>query len=330
MFKKILKGVLKVVVEALLMLVKKKVEDKLDDLNRPKKGLVIRLLIIILTGIALIGLTAWATKLPELPSGVIIIRPLDKANNPYQREYEDMLYPTVRITTKTGTGSGVILTTKDTKDTKNTIYILTAAHVVGNYKEVDVIFYEYSHQDTKTLNASVVLTDTNKDLALLQIRNTKSEIRTARLAPRDYAYYLFTPVYVVGCSLGLNPRPSSGIVSAINFDSVEITAPILPGNSGGPVYDAKTHELIGIAVWVRLYGDQLITTMAGIVPINQVYDFLESFKLEVTGFKTEHETYNLQPETFHPLSRDNEVSDASAQHRELCRRMGLTKDWILR
>ncbi|MBI4834524.1 MAG: trypsin-like peptidase domain-containing protein [Planctomycetes bacterium] len=101
-------------------------------------------------------------------------------------------------------------------------------------------------------------------------------LKTAALADRDYQYYLFAPVYVVGCSLGLSPRPSSGIISAINFDSVEVSAPILPGNSGGPVYTADTHELIGIAVWVRLCGNQLVTTMAGIVPISEIYDFLDS------------------------------------------------------
>ena len=37
-----------------------------------------------------------------------------------------------------------------------------------------------------------------------------------------------------------------------------------------------THELIGITVWVRTYHGQLITTMAGIVPINQIHEFLDS------------------------------------------------------
>ena len=75
--------------------------------------------------------------------------------------------------------------------------------------------------------------------------------------------------------MGLPPRPSQGIISVIESDHWEITAPILPGNSGGPVYDARTYEVIGIAVWVKVYDGQLITTMAGIVPINQIYEFME-------------------------------------------------------
>jgi S1-C subfamily serine protease len=130
---------------------------------------------------------------------------------------------------------------------------------------------------------------TNKDLALLKITNPPAPaspfdkgglrgIFPAKLASKDYVPYLFAPVWVVGCSLGLNPRPSSGHISAICGFSWEVSAPVLPGNSGGPVYTADTHELIGIAVWVRLYGDQLVTTMAGIVPISEVYDFLDGYE----------------------------------------------------
>jgi len=90
--------------------------------------------------------------------------------------------------------------------------------------------------------------------------------------PKDYKPYIFTPVYTIGCSLGLNPRPSQGIISVIGTDNWEVTSPILPGNSGGPVYDAKTYQVIGIAVWVKVYDRQLVTTMAGIVPINEIYN----------------------------------------------------------
>ena len=127
---------------------------------------------------------------------------------------------------------------------------------------------------TTEIEAIVVITDTNRDLALL--RTQCDSVAKASLAPQNYIPYLFSPVWVVGCSLGLKPRPSFGHLSAL-CDSVanwEITAPVLPGNSGGPVYDARTYEVIGIAVWVKVCQGQLVTTMAGIVPINQIYEFL--------------------------------------------------------
>jgi hypothetical protein len=276
------KGVLKVLVEVVLNLLKTKVDEQFADKKNPpfrrpsRKGHTLRLLIILIAGILAIGLTAWATKPVDMPSDVIIIRPLPVEDNPYQKEYDELLSPCVMIETLTGRGSGVVIATTDEH---GYTLILTASHVVGKYAEVDVTFYDYSHQDTKTLSASVVITDSHKDLALLKVNQPNPfNPRCAKLASKDYVPYLFNPVWVVGCSLGLAPRPSSGCISVIGGFSWEITAPVLPGNSGGPVYDAGTHELIGIAVWVRLYGDQLVTTMAGIVPIGEIYDFLECYE----------------------------------------------------
>jgi hypothetical protein len=318
------KGILRVVIEIVLGLIKKKVEEKLEDLNKknpassakaesgdvaPRRGLrgrVIRLLIIVIVGITVIGLTAWATKPVELPSDVIIIRPLPIEDNPYQKEYDELLSPTVMIETLSGCGSGVVIATTDEH---GYTLILIASHVVGKYLSVDVTFYDYSHQATKTLSASVVITDTVKDLALLRVSAVKTY--SAKLAKRDYKPYLFTEVWVVGCSLGLDPRPSFGHLCALAVDSWEVSAPVLPGNSGGPVYDAGTHELIGIAVWVRLYGDQLVTTMAGVVPIGEIYRFLDG----VQQFNSSQVQLNLstnelmnQP-AFRISQTDDSISD---------------------
>jgi S1-C subfamily serine protease len=220
------------------------------------------------------------------------IKVLPNDFNPYQELYDNLLKPTVKISSAGGIGSGVIISATDSTD-----WILTAAHVVGNNSSVTVTFYSYI-SNTQTvlcdLRAFVVITDTNKDLALLRVLTfpkynkvsigtigSDSAVNTAKLAKKDYVPYLFTPIYAVGCSLGLNPRPSQGILTSISgypcssvADFWEISAPILPGNSGGPVFDAQTHEVIGIAVWVKVYHGQLITTMAGIVPITEIYKFL--------------------------------------------------------
>ena len=202
-------------------------------------------------------------------------------SNPYQEEYEQMLWPTVRIKTPFSTGSGVIFTAKNAKDAQN-IYILSAAHVVGDNSEVTVEIFTAKSAENAEIEATVLITDTNKDLALLATNTHElTRIYSARLAPSDYKYYLFTPVWTVGCSLGLNPRPSFGHFTSCSFVSIrgyEISAPILPGNSGGPVFDANTYEVIGIAIWVQTYQGQLITTMAGVVPITEIYEFLNSHR----------------------------------------------------
>jgi len=292
-----------------------------------------RLIMISLIGLSLV-VGVMPAELGETSApAVMTIRVAEPNPNPYHRLYEEMLYPVVRIETPDGVGSGVVIPSYNVtklqrynetlKQCNTETYILTAAHVVGNESTVTVTFYtplnplllEGTCMDESPLErgrgvlsfcAFVVITDTAKDLALLRINRdcfadarNDIKVRFARLAPRDYTPYIFTPVWVVGCSLGLDPRPSFGHITAITtpFNSPltkgdlggcwEVSAPIVPGNSGGPVYaecngvppnggNAKTYQVIGIAVWVRTYHGQLITTMAGVVPIQTVYEFLDN------------------------------------------------------
>ena len=221
--------------------------------------------------ISLLLLGATLTTENTEPTEILVID-LSKRlpENPYQEEYERMLYPTVRIKAGFSTGSGVVIDK----------YIITAAHVVGNQSEVTVEFFHRRDAENAEISAIVVITDTIKDLALL--KPSRPLPYKATLAPADYRPYIFTPVYSVGCSLGLVPRPSQGIITVIHRRDAEnaenyweVSSPILPGNSGGPVYDGKTFEVIGIAVWVHTYKNQIVTTMAGVVPINEIYKFLE-------------------------------------------------------
>ena len=242
-----------------------------------------RLLAIILW---LIAIALW---MPALPSGRQNHQTLTNQLSipaPYQSLYEEVLAPVVKITSKAGTGSGVIIATTDYTDEHRLtqVYILTAAHVVGDENEVQVIYYSYRRdaEFAEIIKATVVITDTIKDLALLKY-SSKHKLPCAKLASRDYKPYLFTPVYAVGCSLGYDPRPSEGILSALCASAVdywEISSPILPGNSGGGVFLKDTHELIGITVWVRTYRSQLVTTMAGVVPLQDIYSFLDRFATE--------------------------------------------------
>jgi len=221
-------------------------------------------------------------KSPQREEIAIVVVKAPEKRHPFQTEYEEMLYPTVRITAGFSTGSGVVISlehrAKSIEDSdskpyalRSTLYILTAAHVVEDQSVVDIELY-----DSTIITGTVVITDTTKDLALLCVSAVKPYF--ARLAPRDYTPYLFTPVYTIGCSLGLSPRPSAGMITAINKDNWEVSSPILPGNSGGPVYDARTFEVIGIAVWVRVYNGQLVTTMAGVVPIDEIYKFIDEYE----------------------------------------------------
>ena len=79
----------------------------------------------------------------------------------YEALYQDLLYPSVRITSLAGCGSGVIIAGAN----EHEYLILTAAHVAGNEAIADVELFD----STRPLPAFVVATDTGKDLALLRL-----------------------------------------------------------------------------------------------------------------------------------------------------------------
>jgi S1-C subfamily serine protease len=55
------------------------------------------------------------------------------------------------------------------------------------------------------------------------------------------------PIYAIGHPEGLNFTISNGIISRIMGDTIQISAPVSPGNSGGPVYDNRG-DLVGIVI----------------------------------------------------------------------------------
>ncbi|MBI4713357.1 MAG: trypsin-like peptidase domain-containing protein [Planctomycetes bacterium] len=238
----------------------------------------VRLMLISVIALCVMGIALSNRRGAEVAEITIVDFSKKPYVNPYQSLYEKLLYPTVRIKAGFATGSGVVIDD----------YILTAAHVVGD--ETSVIIETFYPEQTE-IEATVIITDTIKDLAL--IKPSRKPSYSARLAPKSYTPYIFTPVYTVGCSLGFTPRPSAGIISVIEKDYWEVSSPILPGNSGGPVYalvpsdddshaasrggNARTYEVIGIAVWVHTHQGQLVTTMAGIVPIGEIYEFLKEY-----------------------------------------------------
>ena len=251
-----------------------------------------RIMILVLVTLGFVmcdtGYPSTTLRVNQIPNYIEVVKAQGQPRHPYQDEYERMLYPTVRITAGFSTGSGVVISVPPGAPPSacsrpslrsgergaysvEGITILTAAHVVEDETTVNIELY-----NATVITGTVVITDTIRDLALIKPSGLMSY--SAQLAPRKYTPYLFTPVWAVGCSLGLPPRPSQGIISVIESGHWEVTSPILPGNSGGPVYDARTYEVIGIAVWVKVYNGQLITTMAGIVTIQNIHTFLEQVK----------------------------------------------------
>jgi S1-C subfamily serine protease len=111
--------------------------------------------------------------------------------------------------------------------------------------------------DTHTLQIlGTVAVDRHADLALLKVNNpAPALVLGARTSPS-----VGDKVYVVGNPLGLEGTFSEGIISGvrkIDADSIlQMTAPISPGSSGGPVMDSSG-AVIGIAVATFQNGQNL-------------------------------------------------------------------------
>jgi S1-C subfamily serine protease len=90
--------------------------------------------------------------------------------------------------------------------------------------------------------ASVVATSRQQDLALVWIaRHTGSAEFVQPIAPARDGENIF----VIGHPEGLKFSLSTGIVSGLRDQVLQISAPVSPGNSGGPVYDDRG-SLIGV------------------------------------------------------------------------------------
>jgi S1-C subfamily serine protease len=121
--------------------------------------------------------------------------------------------------------------------------LVTNAHVVGDalsagQQSVTLV------RGSNRLQASITRVSDSIDLAVLSVSQSLPplEVTTHSVAIGD-------PLVVVGSSLGLEGSVSSGIVSALRSaggeDYVQFSAPISPGNSGGPVVDRESH-VIGV------------------------------------------------------------------------------------
>ncbi len=134
---------------------------------------------------------------------------------------------------QTGAGSGFVITPDG--------YILTNSHVVGSAGNIDVIF-----TDGKSKAATLIGKDKSTDLAV--IHTDMSNLPYATLGAST-GLQVGQLVIALGNPFGFQSTVSTGVISALGRtlrsqdgrlieNIIQHTAPLNPGNSGGPLLDS--------------------------------------------------------------------------------------------
>ena len=186
--------------------------------------------------------------------------------------------------------------------------VITNAHVIpdkldNEHMEQVAVFYHKDNAD-KAIIAKEVALDKEHDLAVLKISGellpplklgSVSSVREGQL-------YAFTG-FPIGMVLGLYPVTHRGIVSAITpnvipmikfdlnnlkllrrlqdpYNVFQLDATAYPGNSGSPLYDPYTGEVIGVInkVFVQESKENVLSKPSGIsyaIPVNYVHKLLK-------------------------------------------------------
>ncbi len=170
-----------------------------------------------------------------------------------------------------GQGSGFIYDTAG--------HIVTNNHVVAEAKKLEVTFY-----DGTTVEAKVVGTDPDSDLAVVKVDVAAASLRPVTWGDSDKVLVGQRAV-AIGNPFGLEGTLTSGIVSALGRslpteegafripEIIQTDAAINPGNSGGPLLNSQG-EVIGIntAIVPRQsgFGERSFLGVGFAVPANLV------------------------------------------------------------
>ena len=172
----------------------------------------------------------------------------------------------------TGIGAGFILDADGT--------VLTNAHVVVGAQRVTAILYSGARVEAQILGI-----DPTVDLAVVRLRDVREKVTTVRLGDSD-ELKVGQKTFIVGSPFGLGFTLTTGIISSLGprpgagspwaAPLIQTTAPVNPGNSGGPVVDSEG-RVIGITT-ATLPGAQ---NVGFAVPINTAKTVLR--ELQETG-----------------------------------------------
>jgi S1-C subfamily serine protease len=196
----------------------------------------------------------------------------------------------VSVKAKTGEGSGVVVRRKNDFDQPR-LFVWTAAHVVDGADDYSVVIRQIIRNEghkvgTLDFKAKLILrSDASVDLALLWLDAPPEYFSGAEFDTADLR--IGQPLYHVGNFFGevFDDSFSTGVLSQFGANPGkewpwgdqfldQMTTLIVPGSSGGPVFNAETDKLVGIAVgWAGMPGISFFVPLRTMVPFSHQTGF---------------------------------------------------------
>ncbi len=150
----------------------------------------------------------------------------------------------VLVKTAAGLGSGFFINKEG--------YLVTNFHVIAGEKKISVTQFLQENKILRRVvhkEVDIVATAPFHDLAVLKVNNFDTKITPVIFAP-DETLSIGEAVFAIGNPLGLERSVSEGVLSQThrNFGGIlylQVDAAVNPGNSGGPLFNARG-QVIGI------------------------------------------------------------------------------------
>jgi hypothetical protein len=206
-----------------------------------------------------------------------------QTTKPPSEIYRDVGDAVVLISGAHKSGSGVVIS-------QDGMMVVTNFHVISGEDSVTVRF----GNGLEVVTDEVLAADPTRDLAILSLPGHGPKLAqlgdSDRVTPGD-------PIVVISNPLGLEHSVSSGLISGVRIldgkEALQISAPISPGSSGGPVFD-RDGKVIGIATATLIDGQNINLA----IPSNAVRDLMRTISIDIilgTGKKPKLAT--LSPPT---------------------------------
>ncbi len=211
----------------------------------------------------------------------------------------------VLVKTAGGLGSGFFINKKG--------YLITNFHVICGEKHITVTQFVKEGKIIRRVvrkDVEIIATAPFHDLAILRVKDFDTEITPVIFSPEE-TLRMGETVFAIGNPLGLERSVTEGVLSQThrNFGGIlylQIDAPVNPGNSGGPLFNARG-QVVGII-------NMGIPNMEGLnfaIPTRHakyILDHMDAFAYDASNSESGY-IYPDPPRRLSAFSRNNKDVD---------------------